>query len=135
MGRSGNNNKVVNYLDLRIEFDGKGGFTTQVYNKLDDFNFPVTQYTFASGNMPHEIGHNVFFGEILRFSELCSEKTSFTNSVKKLYGLLEERGYQKLSLIRKFRKAFSRNSNIATKYNVYDIRTLEKDIFGDTTNT
>ena len=73
MERSGNNNKVVNYLDLRIEFDGKGGFTTQVYNKLDDFNFPVIQYTFASGNMPHEVGHNVFFGEILRFSEFCSK--------------------------------------------------------------
>ena len=135
MERNGNNNKVVNYLDLRIEFDGKGGFTTQVYNKLDDFNFPVIQYTFASGNMPNEVGHNVFFGEILRFSELCSGKSSFTDSVKKLYEMLKERGYQKLSLIRKFRKAFSRNRNIAIKYNVYDIRTLEKDIFGNTTNT
>ena len=77
MERSGNNNKVVNYLDLRIEFDGKGGFTTQVYNKLDDFNFPVIQYTFASGNMPHEVGHNVFFLRNIKIFRTLFRKIKF----------------------------------------------------------
>ena len=135
MERSGNDNKIVNYLDLRMELDGKGGYTTKVYNKLDDFNFPVIQYTFSSGNMPHEIGHNVFFGEILRFSQLCSDKTDFIKLTKKLYEILTERGYQKQALIKKFRKAYGRNNVIASKYNTYDIRTLERDIFEGTHGT
>ena len=135
MERSGNHNKVVNYLDLRIELDGKGGYITKVYNKLDDFDFPVIQYTFSSGNMPQEIGHNVFFGEILRFSQLCSDKKDFIKLAKKLYEKLTMRGYQKQALIKKFRKAYGRNNVIASKYNTYDIRILEKDIFGDTHGT
>ena len=135
MERSGNDNKIVNYLDLRMELDGKGGRTTKVYNKLDDFNFPVIQYTFSSGNMPHEIGHNVFFAEILRFSQLCSDKTDFIKLTTKLYETLTERGYQKQALIKKFRKAYGRNNVIAFKYDTYDIRILERDIFEGTHGT
>ena len=40
MERSGNNNKDINYLDVNIQI-GDNGISPRVYNKLNDFNFPV----------------------------------------------------------------------------------------------
>ena len=76
-----------------------------------------------------------FFGEILRFSQLCSDKTDFIKLTTKLYEKLTERGYQKQALIKKFRKAYGRNNVIASKYDTYDIRILERDIFEGTHGT
>ena len=60
MERSGDNNRVVNYLDLNITFDERGTPITKLYNKQDSFNFAVVRYPFPSGNMPRLVGHNVF---------------------------------------------------------------------------
>ena len=129
MERSGNDNRVVNYLDVRLEFDGIGNYTTTVYNKLDDFDFQIIQYTFSSGNMPHEIGHNIFYSEILRFAQLTSERKNFVTKVKRLYDMLVGRGYQKSSLIKKFRRVMGKHCHILTKYNVCDVKVMEDKIF------
>ena len=60
MERSGNNNKNVNYLDVNILINNNGNLSTKLYNKLDDFNFPVVMFTFPHGNMPVKIGYNIF---------------------------------------------------------------------------
>ena len=75
MERCGNENQNVNYLDVKFIMDGKGHYTTNIYNKLDDFDFPVVQYTFPSSNMPHEVGHNVFFMAKYSGTLFCAHKS------------------------------------------------------------
>ena len=58
MGRSGSNNKNVNYLDLNIDITSDG-LSVSIYNKTDDFNFHVVSLTFPHGNISMEIGYNV----------------------------------------------------------------------------
>ena len=36
--------KWANYLDLHLEFDEDGNFSTRLYDKLDDFGFPIANY-------------------------------------------------------------------------------------------
>ena len=79
--------------------------------------------------MPHEIGHNIFYSEILRFAQLTSERENFVNMVKRLYDMLVGRGYQKSSLITKFRRVMGKNCHILTRYNVCDIKVIEDKIF------
>ena len=116
MDRCGNDDRKVDYLDLTISFDGKGSFTSNIFSKQNSFNFPVIRYTFPSGNMPHEIGHNVFYGQILRFAELCSERNDFIALAVKLFRTLNDRGYFKGFLKAKFCKLFSCKPNFLFKF-------------------
>ena len=50
---------VMSYLDVRITI-GDDELTTEVYNKVDDFTFPVVMFTFPSGNIPIQLGYDVF---------------------------------------------------------------------------
>ena len=76
MERSGNNDKDVCYLDVRITI-GSDEFATEVYNKVDEFSFPVVMFTFPSGNTPIQLGYDVFYGQIQRNAIICSKKSGF----------------------------------------------------------
>ena len=121
MERCGNDNRTVNYLDLTIVFDGKGSFTSTIYCKQNDFNFSVIRYTFPSGNMPLEVGYNVFYGQVLRYAELCSEREDFIYLVQKLFKTLNERGYRASCLQRKFLNMLKQNPNFLLKFGFPDI--------------
>ena len=71
--------------------------------------------------MPQEIGYNVFFGQVLRFAELCSEKTDFIVLVQKLFKTLNERGYLGRPLQKKFIKMLAQNPNFLSKFGFSDI--------------
>ena len=128
MERSGNDNKLINYLDITIDI-GDNSITTNVYNKVDDFNFPVVMYTFPQSNMPIEIGYDVFYSQILRYSIICSHLDSFTSAVSKLYNILVSRSYNHWALVSKFRMLMKNKPNILLKYSISDIKDIEKDIF------
>ena len=49
----------ANYLDLRLEFDTNGSFTTQLYDKRDDFNFSIVNFPFIDSNIPESL-HMVY---------------------------------------------------------------------------
>ena len=121
MERCGNDNRAVNYLDLTIVFDGKGSFTSTIYCKQNDFNFSVIRYTFPSGNMPLEVGYNVFYGQVLRYAELCSEREDFMCLVQKLFKTLNERGYRASCLQRKFLNMLKQNPTFLLKFGFPDI--------------
>ena len=48
MERSGDDNKSVNYLDINISINTSGHITTKLYDKLDEFNFPVVMYRLST---------------------------------------------------------------------------------------
>ena len=55
MERSDDDDKDICYLDVRITI-GADELTTEVYNKVDDFTFPVVMFTFPLGNIPIQLG-------------------------------------------------------------------------------
>ena len=128
MERSGNNNKVINYLDVKISICDSS-LSTEIYNKLDDFNFPIIMYTFPQSNMPIEIGYNVFYGQVLRYTVICSHLPSFVSSVNKLYKILINRTYSHRKLKIKFKLLLKNKPGILLKYNVSNIKDIEGDIF------
>lgn len=128
MERSGDNNKVINYLDVSIRISSNG-ITTEIYNKVEDFNFPVVMYTFPNGNMPITIGYNVFYGQLLRYSTICSHVNTFIFSSNKLYRTLVSRSYSHWQLVLKFRSLLRNHPCILLKYHISDSKSMEKEIF------
>ena len=103
--RSGANNKNINYLDINIKID-RDGVSTSVYNKTDLFDFPVVSFTYPSGNIPMQLGYNVFYGQVLRYSRICSDKHAFLNKTKYLFNTMRDRGYNINMLYKSFKKLF-----------------------------
>ena len=69
--RAGNNNKNVNYLDLNVSIEVTG-ISLSMYNKIDDFNFEVVKLTSPHSNIPIEIDYNVFYSQVLRYANICT---------------------------------------------------------------
>ena len=113
--RSGNNNKVVCYLDVKIVIT-ENGIHTKVYNKVEDFDFPVVTFTFPSGNIPIYIGYNIFYGQVLRYSRICSLKEDFILKTASLFVTLNNRGYCERNLLGSFKKVFTKDHFILFKY-------------------
>jgi len=50
----------ASYLDLYLEHDIDGTFTTKLYDKRDDFNFPIVNYPFLDSNVPSSPAYGVY---------------------------------------------------------------------------
>ena len=44
--------RSASYLDLHIEIDSERRFRTKLYDKRDDFNFPIVNFPFICSNIP-----------------------------------------------------------------------------------
>ena len=129
MERAGDDNKDINYLDINITIDDRGDIRTDLYNKLNDFNFPVVMYNFPQGNMPLSVGYNVFYGQVLRYSNIISDLENFISATKQLYRILLRRGYDDEQLKRKFRGLIRGRPDVLHKYNVQDINDIQDLVF------
>ena len=113
--RSGDNDKDISYLDVRIIIENNK-ITTSVYNKVDFFNFPVVNFTFPESNIPIHLGYDVFYGQILRYSTIFSDLNNFMIKSTLLFRLLEGRGYRSDILRKKFKTVFDKNQFTLFKF-------------------
>ena len=42
----------ASYLDLFLEIDQEGKLVSVIYDKRDDFNFPIVNFPYLCGNIP-----------------------------------------------------------------------------------
>lgn len=89
---------------------------TSVYCKTDDFPFNVISLPFLESNLSSRVCYLVFFGQILRFSRLCSKKEDFINRVERLGKILLERGYEFKRLRSEFCKVIDKYRTIFEKW-------------------
>ena len=75
---------VATVSDLNIEIKGHT-FTTSVYDKTDVFNFEVVKCSSLQSNLPDTILYNVFYSQALCFLTICSSKSSFMDSMVRLF--------------------------------------------------
>ena len=124
--RNGENDKLVNYLDITITIDNQG-VSTNLFNKVDNFNFPVVMFTFPSSNIPMSLGYNIFYGQVLRYSKICTKKQDFLIKTKQLYNTLKSRGYKVDQLCKRFAKVFRKDSFLLYKFGYRLIRDARDD--------
>ena len=120
--RSGEDDHNAVYLDIRIQISNNF-VKTSLYNKTDDFNFPVVCFTFPDSCVPARLGYQVFYGQVLRYSYIFTYKEEFIAQVHKLLNILVARGYKHYLLFLYFRKCLVKNINILFKYGFKDIDT------------
>ena len=63
--------KSASYLDIHLEIDNEGRLKTKLYNKIDDFSFPIVNFRFLWSNIPAAPAHGVYTSQLIRYSRAC----------------------------------------------------------------
>ena len=66
-------------LDLHLEIDSEGRLRTKLYEKRDDFNFPIVNFPFICSNIPAAPAYGVYIFQMMRYSRACGSYQDFLN--------------------------------------------------------
>ena len=58
---------------FRLEFDEDGKLYTFLYDKRDDFYFPIVHFPYLSSNIPESRAYGVFVSQLIRYARVCSK--------------------------------------------------------------
>ena len=92
------------YLDCYLYIDN-GKLTTRLYDKRDDFNFPIVNFPFLSSNIPSAPAYGVYVSQLIRYARTCSNYQDFMERGKVLTQKLLSQGYQKTKLVANLRSS------------------------------
>ena len=91
---------------LQLEFDIQGKLNLKLYDKRDDFNFPIVNFPFLSSNIPASPAYGVYVSQLIRYARASSEYRSFLHRGKLLTNKLLTQGYCKPRLIKTIKKFY-----------------------------
>ena len=117
--------RYASYLDLHLEIDSEG---TKLYDKWDDFNFPIVTFPFICSNIPAAPTHGVYIHQLIRYFRACGSYQDFLES-----GLLLTRKLlNQWSLLVKFksslRKFYGRHYDLVDRYDI-SVSQMTTDMF------
>jgi hypothetical protein len=69
--------RSASYLDLHLEIDSEGRLRTILYDKRDDFNFPIVNFPFICSNIPAAPAYGVYISQMIRYSRTCGSYQDF----------------------------------------------------------
>ena len=91
------------FLDLNLSIHNDI-VSTKIYDKRDDFNFDIVNFTFLDGDVPRRPSYGVYISQLIRFARASTHVTDFNNRNKFLTAKLLKQGYR----YHKHRKAFTK---------------------------
>ena len=68
--------------------------SAKIYDKQDDFNFDIVNFSFLDGDVPQHPSYGVYISQLIRFARASSHVTKFNNRTKFLTTKLLRQGYR-----------------------------------------
>ena len=118
----------ASYLDLYLYIDNDRRLKSKLYDKRDDFNFPIVNFPFLSSNIPTSPAYGVYISQLIRYSRACDIYSDFLTRAKLLSQKLTSQGYVHPLLISSLKKCYGRHHDLIDKYDV-SISQMRCDIF------
>jgi hypothetical protein len=69
--------RFASYLDLHLDIDSEGQLRMKLYDKRDDFNFPIVNFPFIYSNIPAAPAYGVYISQMIRYSRACGSYQDF----------------------------------------------------------
>ena len=67
----------ASYLDLLLEYDTEEKLQLKLYDKRDDFNFPIVNFPFLCSNIPSSPAYGVYVSQLIRYARASNQYESF----------------------------------------------------------
>ena len=64
-------------FDLLLEIDSEGWLRTNLFDKRDNFNFPIGNFPFICSNIPAAPAYRVYISQLIRYSRACGSYQDF----------------------------------------------------------
>ena len=76
MNKAITSDKETSFLDLNIKVVGSDVHTS-VYDKRDDFGFPIVNFPWFSGNVPRLPSYVVYISQLVTFARCCTSVSDY----------------------------------------------------------
>ena len=106
------------FLDVSLTFDDSGQLSTNIYDKRDDVNFRIINFTNMCSNIPASPGYSVCISQLIRYARASSIFSDFLKRHLHLRNRLLDQGYTKIRLIRSLKKFIFRYQDLVEIYSV-----------------
>ena len=118
----------ASYLDLRLEIDNRGRLSTKLYDKRDDFTFPIVNFPFLCGNIPAAPAYGVYISQLIRYSRACDVYHDFLSRARLLTNKLLTQGFVAMRLKSSLLKFFGRHHELVDRYETA-VAKMQSDLF------
>ena len=103
--------RSASYLDLHLKIDNEGRLRTQLYDKRDDFNFPIVNVPFICSNILAAPAYGVYISKLIRYSRACGSYQDFIDR-----GLLLNQWLLLIKLKSSLRTLYGRHHDLVDRY-------------------
>ena len=95
LNKANTSDKETSSLDLNIKVVGSD-IHTSVYDKRNDFGFPIVNFPWLSGDVPRLPSHGIYISQLVRFARCCISVLDFHSKNLKITSKLPTQGYRYL---------------------------------------
>ena len=120
--------RSASYLDLHLEIDNEGRLRTKLYDKRDDFNFPIVNFPFICSNIPAAPAYGVYISQLIRYSRACISYQDFRDRGLLLTRKLLNQGFLMVKLQSSLRKFYGRHHDLVDRYGI-SVTQMTTDLF------
>ena len=106
--------RYASYLDLHLEMNSEG---TKLYDKWDDFNFPIVTFPFICSNIPAAPAYGVYISQVIRYSRACGSYPNFLDRELLLTRKLLNQWFLLVKLKSLLGKSYGRHHDLVDRYN------------------
>ena len=115
LNKANTSDKETSFLDLNIKVIGSD-IHTSVYDKHDDFGFPIVNFPWLSGDIPILPSYGIYISQLVRFASCCTSVLDFHSKNLKITSTLLTQGYRYHKLRKTFGKFFRSFSELLSKF-------------------
>jgi hypothetical protein len=108
--------RPASYLDIHLEIDSEGRLRTKLYDKRDNFNFPIVNFPFMCSNIPAATAYVGYFSQLIRYSRVCGSYQDFLDLL--LTVKLLNQCFLLVKLKSSLRKFYGRHHDLVDRYGI-----------------
>ena len=105
LNKANTSDKETDFLDLNIKVI-VSDVRTSVYDKHDDFRFPIVNFPWLSGDVPRLPSYDVIISQLFKLARCCTSASDFHSKHLQITFKLLTQGYRYHKLRKTFGKFF-----------------------------
>jgi hypothetical protein len=110
--------RSASYLDLHLEIDSEGLLRTTLYDKRDDFNFPIENFPFICSNIPAAPAYGVYISHMIRYSRACGSYQDVLDRGLLLTRKLLNQGFLLVKVKSSLENVYGRHHDSVDRYGI-----------------
>ena len=120
--------RSASYLNIHLEIDRGGRLISKLYNKRDDFNFPIKNFQYICSSILAAPAYGIYISQLIRYSRACGSYHDFLDRRLLLTRKLLNKGFLLVKLKSSLRKFYDRHHDLVDRYGI-SVSQMTTDMF------